>query len=75
MAKIDSFTSRRISRFVEEHRKRSGQLPTLQDFEKSQIPPTTVDQAVREGLLEQAYINLTSGPMVKGYRLKVHDIV
>lgn len=75
MSRIDTFTSKRITRFVEEFRARSGQLPTLQDFEKSQIPRSTVDQAVREEILEQAYVNLTNGPMVKGYRVKVRDIV
>ncbi len=75
MSRIDPFTAKRITRFVEEFRARSGQLPTLQDFEKSQISRSTVDQAVREKILELAYINLTNGPMVKGYKVKVQDIV
>ena len=67
---LDPFTARRITRFIEEHRRAQGQLPTLKDFENQGIPRATVDQAVRENLLEQLYINLTNGPMVKGYKVK-----
>ena len=67
MSKIDPFTIRRLIKFVEDHRHSTGQLPTLQDFERAGIARETVDQAVRQKILDQQYINLTNGPMVKGY--------
>ena len=75
MAKLDPFTARRLTRFVEEHRRSTGQLPTLQDFERNGLARETVDQAVREEILEQLYINLTQGPMVKGYTVKTRGRV
>jgi hypothetical protein len=75
MPRIDPFTCRRLTQFVERHRASTGQLPTLQDFEKGGFARALVDQAVREELLDQVYMNLQSGPMVKGYRVKVKDIV
>ncbi len=81
MAKLDPFTVRRLTRFVEDHRRSTGQLPTLQDFEKNGIARELVDQAVRQEVLEQLYINLTrgnlvsKGPMVKGYKVKIRDLI
>ena len=68
MARPDPFTLRRIHKLIEEHRARTGALPTLQDFEKSGIPREAVDAAVRAGELERLYVTLTNGTIVKGYK-------
>ncbi len=73
MSRIDPFTERRLVRFVEEHRRKSGVLPTLQDFEASGFPRTQIDQAVRQKVLEQLYVTLTSGTIVKGYKVSQPD--
>jgi hypothetical protein len=73
MSRIDPFTERRLIRFVEEHRRKSGVLPTLQDFEAAGFPRTQIDQAVRQKVLEQLYVTLTSGTIVKGYKVAQPD--
>jgi hypothetical protein len=70
---IDPFTKKRIVRFIEEFRTRMGHMPSLTDFEASYIDHTVVDRAVRDGLLEQLYVTLTNGTVVKGYKVKVTD--
>jgi len=70
MPKLDPFTQKRIARFVEDHRRQSGQLPVLQDFEKSGISREQVDAAVRDGIIEQFYVTLTNGTILKGYKIK-----
>ena len=74
-SKIDPFTQRRLFAFIESHRTSSGQLPTLQDLGRANFAESLIDQAVRDGLIEQLYINLTNGPVVKGYKIKTKDIV
>lgn len=69
MPKLDPFTIRRITKFVEDHRAKSGQLPTLKDFEASSFDRELVDTAVRVGLLEAFYVTLTNGTIVKGYKI------
>ncbi|MCM2278082.1 MAG: hypothetical protein NDJ89_08395 [Oligoflexia bacterium] len=66
---MDLFTRRRIARFIEDHRARSGQLPTFQDFEKAGIEKTLVKDAIREKLVEEFYLTLTNGAVVKGFKV------
>ena len=73
MSRIDPFTERRLIRFIEEHRRKSGVLPTLQDFEAAGFPRAQIDQAVRLKVLEQLYVTLTSGTIVKGYKVAQPD--
>jgi hypothetical protein len=68
MAKVDPFTLKRMARFVEEFRK-SGQLPTLKDFEAGGFARETIDTAVRAEQLVQLYVTLTNGTIVKGYKV------
>jgi len=70
MPRLDPFTSRRITKFIEEFRQSSGILPTLQDFEKAGFARELVDQAVKHQLIEQFYVTLTSGTVVKGYKIR-----
>lgn len=68
MSKLDPFTQRRLLRFVENWREKGGVLPTLQDFDKAGFSKELVNQAVREKLLEEFYVTLTNGTVVKGYK-------
>ncbi len=70
MAKLDSFTLHRIIRFARTFRESRGQLPTGADFEKEGISSEQLDRAVKEQALEQLYVTLTNGAIVKGYKAK-----
>lgn len=70
MARLDPFTTRRIIKFIEDHRARSGQLPTLKNFEENGFARELVENAVKEDLIEQFYVTLTNGTVVKGYKIK-----
>jgi hypothetical protein len=67
---VDAFTSKRITRFIEDFRKTGGTLPTLKDFESAGLPKDLIDQAVRKNLIELFYVTLTNGTIVKGYKIK-----
>jgi len=71
MAALDLFTQKRLTRFIEEFRRQSGALPTLQDFERAGLARETVDLAVRQKVLEQFYVTLTNGTIVKGYKVRL----
>ena len=68
--KIDPFTARRLQKCVDDHRARSGQLPTLQDLLAAGFDGDLVDRALKDGLLEQLYVTLTNGSIVKGFKNK-----
>ncbi len=70
MPRLDPFTQKRLLRFIEDFRARSGQLPTLQDLAVAGFEKSLVNQAVRDEVLVELYVNLTSGTMVKGYKAK-----
>ena len=66
---MDAFTQRRLTKFVADFRARSGTAPSLQDFEHGGFSKELVDEAVRDNLLDMLYVTLTSGSVVKTYRL------
>jgi hypothetical protein len=66
---LDPFTERRVRRFIEEFRVKTGQLPTLRDFQESGITEDVVKGAIKAKLIEERYVTLTSGTIVKGYVL------
>jgi hypothetical protein len=68
--RIDPFTARRIQKFIENYRVSSGQLPTLTDFDEAGFPKEKVEDAVKDDLIEEFYVTLTSGTIRKGYKLK-----
>lgn len=70
MSKIDPFTAKRITVIVERIRSKSGQLPTIKDFEAEGIDRKTIDRAVLENILDQFYVTLTNGTLVKTYKVK-----
>jgi hypothetical protein len=70
MTATDPFTRRRVSAFVETFRARSGQLPSLRDFEEAGFARALVDSLVREKFLVQLYVTLTNGTVIKGYKVE-----
>lgn len=71
--KIDPFTRRRLVRFIEDFRASQGQLPTLKDLEQNGFDGACVKQALKEKAIEEFYVTLTSGTIVKGYKLGQPD--
>ncbi len=70
MPRLDPFTSRRLTKFIEDYRSSSGVLPTLQDFERAGFSRELIDEAVKQQLIEQFYVTLTSGTVVKGFKIR-----
>lgn len=66
---IDPFTQRRMIRFVQDFRARNGQLPTFRDFSDAGFAENLVKQAVRARLLEELFVTLTNGTIVKGIKV------
>jgi hypothetical protein len=71
MAKLDPFTSRRLTRFIPEFREKTGQLPTLQDLVTGGFQTEQIDAALKDQLIEPFYVTLTSGTIMKGFKLKI----
>ncbi len=71
--KLDAFTSKRLVKFTTAFRERSGQLPTLQDFEKEGFSKEVVEAGEKAKLIEQFYVTLTNGTILKGYKVKTID--
>jgi hypothetical protein len=69
MPKLDPFTQRRIRKFVENFRSTQGQLPTLRHFQEAGFSKEIVDLAVTDRVLEEFYVTLTNGAVVKGYKI------
>jgi hypothetical protein len=67
---MDPFTKKRLVKFVSDFRAKAGTPPTLKDFESGSFPKPLIEEAVKDGLLEMFYVNLTSGTIVKTYRLR-----
>ena len=68
--RLDPFTQKRLLKFIEEFRARTGVLPTLQDLDQAGFDRNCIERALREQLLEQFYVTLTSGTVVKGFKIK-----
>lgn len=69
MAALDPFTEKRLLRFIESFRSSSGQLPTLNDLEEGGFSKEAVKQALKARLIEEFYVTLTSGTIMKGYKI------
>jgi hypothetical protein len=65
---LDPFTSRRLARFIEQFRARSGQLPTAQDLQGGGFDGEVIKAAIKEKRIEEFYVTLTSGTIVKGFK-------
>jgi hypothetical protein len=67
---LDTFTKNRIKKVIGEHRKSYGQLPTLKDLERQGFAKKEIEVGIKEKWLEQLYVNLTSGAVVKVIKVK-----
>lgn len=67
--KLDLFTRKRLERFVADFRKKSGVLPTLQDFDQAGFSDEAIKLALKEKVIEKFYVTLTNGTIMKGYKL------
>jgi hypothetical protein len=69
MSRLDPFTQKRLERFFEDFRKKTGQLPTLKDLEDNRFNSEVIRLAIKAQLIEEFYVTLTNGTIVKGYKL------
>jgi hypothetical protein len=65
---VDPFSQKRLLKLIDDLRARSGQLPTFADLEKAGFDRAQVKEAMREGIIEEFYVTLTSGTVVKGFK-------
>ena len=75
MKRMDPFSSRRLEKFIETYRTKSGQLPTLADLATEGFSKALVDDAIHDELIEEFYVTLTNGSIRKGYKLKSHSLL
>ena len=55
---------------MEHDRRSAARQPTLKDFEGAGFAPALVARAVREEKLQELYVTLTTGAIVKGYKVR-----
>jgi len=67
---VDTFTKNRIKKVISDHRKSYGQLPTLKDLKNQGFAKKEIEVGIKEMWLEQLYVNLTSGAVVKVIKVK-----
>ena len=67
---LDPFTRRRLIRFIEEYRARQGQLPSRQDLAGAGFTDDAVKAAVKAGVVEELYVTLTNGTIIKGFKIR-----
>jgi len=70
MSKLDLFTEKRLKKFIEEFRTKTGQLPTLKDLADNGFKGETVKLGLKTKIIEELYVNLSNGSVVKGYKLR-----
>lgn len=69
--KLDNFTQKRIAKFIDNFKIKSGTSPTLKDFESAGISKDLVEESVKRKFLEQFYVTLTNGTVVKTYKVRI----
>lgn len=69
MTKIDNFTQQRIRRAVQSFRTKTGQLPTLKNLKDEGFDDDTIKLALKAKIIEEFYVTLSNGSIVKGYKL------
>lgn len=67
---MDTFTKSRIKKIISEHRTKYAQLPTLKELEKYGFSKKDIELGIKEQWLEQLYVNLTTGAVVKVFKVK-----
>ncbi|OFZ19093.1 MAG: hypothetical protein A2X94_10105 [Bdellovibrionales bacterium GWB1_55_8] len=66
---LDPFSAKRLARVIQDHQARSGQLPTYQDLAAAGFSREHVKEAIRQKLIEEFFVTLTNGTIVKGFRV------
>lgn len=65
---MDSFSLRRLKKFVADHRERTGQLATQRDIEEGGFDAETLKAALKQKLIKELYSTLTTGAVIKVYK-------
>jgi hypothetical protein len=71
----DLFTLKRLCRHVQSHRNVHGTLPTLQDLERSGFSKEIVKAAVKKKMIQELYSDMTTGAVVKVYKVEDPSLV
>ena len=69
MKTVDPFTQRRLRKVIEDFRAKSGQLPTHANLIENGFDHDTIKAALKAGMIEEFYVTLTNGTVVKGYKV------
>jgi len=70
MSRIDPFTRKRIEKFIETFRVKTGELPTLNDFSEGGFEKPKIEDAIKDGFISEFYVTLTNGVVKKGYKIR-----
>jgi hypothetical protein len=74
MQSLDLFTRRRIQKFIEDFRRKTGQLPTLRNLkEEGGFAEEVVKLALKNKMIDEFYVTLSNGTIVKGFKLVLPD--
>ena len=57
--------------FVKKFRSETGQLPTLKDLKNSGFSNDEIALGIKEEVIEQFYVTLISGSIVKAFKIKL----
>ncbi len=69
--KLDAFTIGRMKKFIKSFRETKAQLPTIKDFEAAGFSTDDLKSAEKQKTIESFYVTLTTGAVVKGFKIKV----
>lgn len=58
--------------FIANFRGQNGQMPTLKDLAQAGFDEDAVKAAIKLQLIEEFYVTLTNGTIVKGYKISHH---
>jgi hypothetical protein len=67
---MDPFSKRRLLKLIDNYRNQTGQLPVLKDLAQAGYDEAAVKEALKLGLIEEFYVTLTQGTIVKAYKVK-----
>ena len=67
---MDAFSLKRLQKFVAEHREKTGQLATIKDIESAGFSNQDIAFAIKKQIIEEFYVTLTNGAIVKGFKPK-----
>ena len=67
---MDLFSLKRLQKLVAEHRGKTGQLATFKDLQAAGFSNEDVSEAIKKDLIEEFYVTLTNGTIVKAFKIK-----